>query len=77
MKEECCATVEMRDGWVWEMGEMISQSQLGGSTDDGERIEEDAGRVGQVIIVGSANFIVGADVFCSLLVSGIVARSGA
>ena len=41
----------MRDGWVWEMGEMISQSQLGGSADDGERIEEDAGRVGQVVIV--------------------------
>ena len=51
MKEECCATVEMRDGWVWEMGEMISQSQLGGSADDGERIKEDAGRVGQVVIV--------------------------
>lgn len=37
-------------GGLWEMGEMTSQSELGGG-DGGKRIEEDGGRVEQEAIV--------------------------
>ena len=60
---------DSRDGrgnwWVLGMGEMTSQSELGGGTDGGEQIEEASGRIDNGVI---SNFSIGADVFCSRLV---------
>lgn len=60
---------DSRDGrgnwWVLGMGEMTSQSELGGGTDGGEQIEEASGRIGNGVI---SNFSIGVDVFCSRLV---------